>query len=881
MSCCVLMNRTPDRSAGLKISTAIVVLALAGGCAGVPSGGGAAGGPGRGGAGGQAPGGIPTSAEAGGQTIIAISPPPVPAVQPPNLIDFLGIPQIVQGIGGFAQKTIAELQQLFPKLATLNPELEATPPVLSLNDPSNLESDNPAIKAAAEVKLEEDAKPQKIKAIRYLGTLGCRGCYPKVEEALLAALDDCTEDVRYEAVRQMSGTAGSACHYCKSSSCCSKKVRERLEYLVSGRDETGCLVEPSARVRRTARIVLDRCGVPRNPPISEEGPVDDLFADASEAGKDVAGPELEALNDPLAVPEGESISLSIDRRPSGSSSSRKSQANRQVASVSTSTDSRQLAGLAAGARRPFDRHAASPAKPRHVTGRTASNSTPGLKDPVVARSGGVEVYRSELEKLARDWVSQSDQSESQGHRMEQLRSQIYEEVERLIAEKQKIASASNDSKIVLASATDETDRGQSGVERADAQTPQPPKPGLTATVDPKFSGSATTVFPDGNEIIVPNSCPVCIAGSDHPGCDGSAVIKITEEALRAFYEQHRERYLERSEVRWETVSAGFRKFDSRQQARDVMEALREKIVGSDQEQLLQTGAVLSREDQQKQAELEKLINADRLKTERYGWTQTLGLPNSDLRAALTFMPVGNISPIIEVRDSWQLVRVLEARKHRIAEFEEVREKVRHDYLRVEMARLDAERRRAELKKHRNWTVFEVDEYIMPEYLENLLQGATDTKPKSGEWTVFEDDELTQMSDVISTETEFELPGQLEWQSPIVSGAEKTGSSVSGPSVGSQRVAEPASSVDSSPSQAQEDAIDAALSTILDHRVDQHPPQNKTTAIPRVNSARFESHGVGKPALTRHPSLYESRSNESITVPLESNTSAPFATVQRR
>ena len=40
-------------------------------------------------------------------------------------------------------------------------------------DPANLQSDNPAIKAAAKAKAEQDLAPQKIKAIKYLATVGC------------------------------------------------------------------------------------------------------------------------------------------------------------------------------------------------------------------------------------------------------------------------------------------------------------------------------------------------------------------------------------------------------------------------------------------------------------------------------------------------------------------------------------------------------------------------------------------------------------------------------------------------------------------------------------------------------------------------------------
>ena len=79
-----------------------------------------------------------------------------------------------------------------------HPQWEKKPPLKALADAANLESPNPAIKAAAEIKMDQDLKAQKIKAIRYLAKIGC-GCYPEVKQALLDALEDCNEDVRYEA----------------------------------------------------------------------------------------------------------------------------------------------------------------------------------------------------------------------------------------------------------------------------------------------------------------------------------------------------------------------------------------------------------------------------------------------------------------------------------------------------------------------------------------------------------------------------------------------------------------------------------------------------------------------------------------------------------
>lgn len=192
----------------------------------------------------------PTSAKAGDTTIVAIAPAKGTGM---TLPEFLGINKLGSGIGGVFQRIGSrivnglDLQGRFPGL-------QPTPPLLSITDPSNLEADQPpAVQAAAEVKQEEDQAPQKVMAIRYLATLGCGGCYEKVEDALLEAMSDCTEEVRYEAVKALQCRPDCGCRYCSSPSCCSAKIRKRLEEL------TQCEKEPSARIRRMARLALACC----------------------------------------------------------------------------------------------------------------------------------------------------------------------------------------------------------------------------------------------------------------------------------------------------------------------------------------------------------------------------------------------------------------------------------------------------------------------------------------------------------------------------------------------------------------------------------------------------------------------------------------------
>ena len=145
--------------------------------------------------------------------------------------------------------------------------------------PLSADSPNPAVAAAASAKAEESAAPQKIKALKYLGSLGCGGCHPEVEQALLAALDDCMEVIRFEAVSVLADTSRCHCRYCDSGRCCSPAIRKKLIKIATDTRNNGCFVEPSARVRRMARIALcncecDSCDLLDEEilPVPEEGP---------------------------------------------------------------------------------------------------------------------------------------------------------------------------------------------------------------------------------------------------------------------------------------------------------------------------------------------------------------------------------------------------------------------------------------------------------------------------------------------------------------------------------------------------------------------------------------------------------------------------------
>ena len=153
-----------------------------------------------------------------------------------------------------------------------NPQREKAPPLKALNDPANLEEGTPEIiKKAAEVKMAEDAKKQKIKAIKYLTSIGC-ACYDiddSITKALIGASEDCTEDVRLATLNAIKEAAEKqCCKNCGSSCCCKEDLVMRLAEMAYERDDTGCYLEPSKRVREAAKEALMIC-CPDTGPVQE------------------------------------------------------------------------------------------------------------------------------------------------------------------------------------------------------------------------------------------------------------------------------------------------------------------------------------------------------------------------------------------------------------------------------------------------------------------------------------------------------------------------------------------------------------------------------------------------------------------------------------
>ena len=241
---------------------------------------------------------------------------PLAAQESKTIFHLLGIPQAAKCLGdGLLNRNGNQ------------PGLEFKPPVKKLADPANLEEGQPPIvQEAAKVKQQEDLKRQKIKAVKYLTQHGC-SCYdrPKVVEgkdgesvevnpitdALISSLQDCTEEVRFATVRYIKWASESnKCQKCGSRSCCKEDLVKELARIAYDIDNSGCYIEPSERVRGTAKEALRSC-CPGSMPIqivqevTTPQPVPIELIPTPEPEPESVDPDLESVDEEKGEGDGE------------------------------------------------------------------------------------------------------------------------------------------------------------------------------------------------------------------------------------------------------------------------------------------------------------------------------------------------------------------------------------------------------------------------------------------------------------------------------------------------------------------------------------------------------------------------------------------------
>lgn len=158
------------------------------------------------------------------------------------------------------------------------------------------ESKDPTMATAGAVAKKDAQAGAKVAAVKFLAKADCK-CHPEVVDAILDALNDCSEIVRYEALKALrnmckadkqctlsmklhhkcgkcGGTEGiegdEACDCYKCQ--CDPKVMRRLDQLLRERHPDGCYKERSERIRKLAQVMIQECLSQYQPPPEPEKP---------------------------------------------------------------------------------------------------------------------------------------------------------------------------------------------------------------------------------------------------------------------------------------------------------------------------------------------------------------------------------------------------------------------------------------------------------------------------------------------------------------------------------------------------------------------------------------------------------------------------------
>ncbi len=223
--------------------------------------------------------------------------PPVPLTAVPatpmTLPRYLGLNTAWGGVRNLAYRTRLRASHYIP---ALEPHPAAAMP-MALGDPACMASPSPAVAAAAEHQTAEAAAPAKIKAVSYL-VAAAPSSDPKIEEAILAALDDASESVRAATLQAILdanekcckphcrlSNANASCSRCCSGcgGCCTPAIAQKIYQMGYEFDEQGCPCEPIPRVRRLARLASQGCpptNVVDSIPLPEEMPSAEVISAA-------------------------------------------------------------------------------------------------------------------------------------------------------------------------------------------------------------------------------------------------------------------------------------------------------------------------------------------------------------------------------------------------------------------------------------------------------------------------------------------------------------------------------------------------------------------------------------------------------------------------
>ncbi len=615
-----------------------------------------------------------------------VAAPSTPCCPHETLPEFLGIKGLFKGIAGLIERIRNRLGSTFPGL-------ESKPPLLAITNPANASSSNPAISAAAGAKADEDQAPQKIKAIRYLATLGCSGCYPDIEDALLASLDDCTESVRYEAAKAFRELSGSSCATCKTKSCCSPKVRKKLDE-VANKMVKNCYKESSARVRRMARLALAGCGGTTPTAAPQEGPSEGPPEKASAKTADNGDAKAAALallvngaGDGTPAASGAAPAGATNAAPAananGAANGNVQQASAQVRVTQTPMECGCGTTQSASVFIPNMPAAAAPQQA--VTGQQPTPAAAASPSSVSSFAAAIPGFATSILKVATlpgpadSTAASASAATSAVHSAAFASGTVMAEI--------------NGQPVFESEVVPEADRqlaDLAGTAAADKLRIRPEyiRRQLAHVVDRKLlSQEARRIGPQINQ------ASFQAAGNDEQALATAllaSVVRvdpnITQDQLWACYRVNQAKYIRPPEVRFEQVTARLDRFQSRDEAIAAMNYLRARALGQP------TG--------QPPAHLEAI------EVQTMGWTRRDTIPSPDAADLLFRLPIGGITPLLDTGDAMRMDRLLERHAAGPAPLEMVTEEVRQQILRdrheyLEQAYLSQLRSRAQV-----WTIFD-------------------------------------------------------------------------------------------------------------------------------------------------------------------------------
>jgi hypothetical protein len=599
-------------------------------------------------------------------TTVNVSTPTQPCCPHQTLWQFLGVT-------GGVHLLVGIIERIRNRLGSIFPGLESTPPMVAITDPKMAASSNPAEAAAANAKADEDAAPQKIKAIRYLATLGCAGCYPGIEDALLDSLDDCTEEVRWEAAKALRELSGKLCAACKTKSCCSPKVLKKLDE-VANKMEHGCYKESSARVRREARLAMAGCGgappapttgpqegPSEGPPTGPPKPVtasnsdrgdksggtdDDSTTKASLVSTAAAQRQAATAHSNLALVQpdndcgcGQSQSVIVQTTPAPKVV-RSSGAPRPTPAPVRAADSTLKASAeTAGSDISSEAGSKSASNPSPRAAKPATASVIRTSGAVFAEVNGELIFESELALEVDRQLANLGSSISGEEELRRRPEYIRRELARVIDRKILCQEARRSSPNVSQAAFEAADGDEAAIARAWLKT--------NVRIDDT----------------------------------------VTQDQLTACYEANKSMFSRPAAVRYEQLMAPMAKFSSREEAFAAIDYVRNKAMGVVQPPMANN-------------------RFKDVEAKTFDWTTRSDAPSARLAQALFKLPVGVISNILEDDDGWRAVRVLERRAAGPIPLELALDAVRRQVLKERREYMEEAYKRHLRSRAQVWTAFD-------------------------------------------------------------------------------------------------------------------------------------------------------------------------------